>query len=264
LSDIEFPSPAIWPSQHRATLIVGVHVDAPELNGRLDGSSLGLDYTATGLQRILRIFDDLGIEATTAWTSSALASYPQLARLAHERGHEIAWSMATGSAAARLATAPELLERISGQTSTGYIESLPGMFAEAAISGPVGASPDTVISWVISSAGGDIPVIVQDTESEESSVQIPVSPYWMDTTWLHPQRPAPPSSLLETWTTSLASVRAEGGMITIVLHPHIAGRPGFADAIIRFLDDAIASGDVWIVRADHLALWWKSSVDANS
>ncbi len=226
--------------------------------------SLGLDYTATGLPRLLRICDDLGIEATTAWTSRALARHPQLARSAHERGHELAWSMATGTASHLPKTAPEVLAKISGQTSAGWIESLPGTSPEGPGLRTVGDKPDAAPAWVISSAGGDTPVIVQHTGSDQPSVQIPVSPYWQDSTWLHPRHPAPPSSLLETWSASLASVRAEGGLMTIVLHPHVAGRPGFADAIVRFLDEAIASGDVWITRADHLALWWRSNSDTDA
>jgi hypothetical protein len=47
--------------------------------------------------------------------------------------------------------------------------------------------------------------------------------------------------------------------MTVVLHPHIAGRPGFAGQVIRFLDEAIESGDVWIASAAQLATWWKQS-----
>jgi hypothetical protein len=125
-------------------------------------------------------------------------------------------------------------------------------------------NPQPAFTWVITGAGGDMPVMIQDTRTDQSSVQIPVSPYWMDSSWLHPERPAPPSTLLECWSASLAAIRAEGGLMTIVLHPHISGRPGFADAVVRFLDEAIASGDVWIARADHVALWWKSQREADS
>lgn len=258
MSDPQFSPLAVWPAQHRAALVVVVHVDAPEQHGVLDGLSLGLDYTATGLPRLLQVCDDLGIEATTAWTSRALAIHPQLARAAHERGHEISWRIAAVSPGPLPRTPPELLARITGQTSTGCIVSLPGLLHQEAGSSNAPLGPGTVPAWVISNAGGDTPVIVNHAGSDRSSVQIPVSPFWLDSAWFHPQRPAPPSSLLEAWSAGLASVRAEGGFMTVVLHPHISGRPGFVDAIVRFLDEAIASGDVWIARADHLALWWQS------
>lgn len=263
MNDIELSPLAIWPAQHRAALVVAIHVDAPGQHAELEGIEVGLDYTATGLPRLLRICDDLGIQATTAWTARALASHPQLARSAHERGHEVAESFVTGERIPHRKPSDELIVKITGLPATGYVESLPVPVREAFGSGAPGSRRDADPLWVISSAGGDTPVIVRDAESGESKVQIPVSPFWMDLTWLHPHHPAPPSSLLETWSASLSSVRAEGGLMTIVLHPHIAGRPGFADAIVRFLDEAIASGDVWIARADHLALWWKSNSDTN-
>jgi hypothetical protein len=44
--------------------------------------------------------------------------------------------------------------------------------------------------------------------------------------------------------------------MTIVIHPHIILRPGLAHVLARFLDEVVGSGDVWVSRADHLALWW--------
>lgn len=264
MSDTDFTPLAVWPAEHRAALIVVIHVDASDKNDVRDGMALGRDYTATGLPRLIRICDDVGIEATTAWTSRALATHPQLARSAHERGHEIAWSIASQSAEPGQVLPPEILARISGQTASGYIESLPIVGGEDHGTVLVGTDAGAPPVWVISSAGGDTPVIVRGIGTDQSGVQIPVSPYWIDVTWLHPQHPAPPSSLLEMWSASLASVRAEGGLMTVILHPHVAGRPGFADTIVRFLDEAIASGDVWIARADQVALWWKSSTELGS
>ena len=264
MSDSEFSPLATWPAQHRAALIVVMHVDAPDPHAEMNGMSLGLDYTATGLPRLLRICDDLGIETTTAWTSRALTSHPQLARSAHERGHEIAGSIAAGSQDLPLRSPAELLAKITGQTGGGYVESLPSVAPATEAAGTVGVGTDATAAWIITSAGGDTPVIVRETVSDRANVQLPVSPYWMDAAWLHPEHPAPPSSLLESWSASLAAVRAEGGIMTVILHPHIAGRPGFADAIVRFLDEAIASGDVWIARADHVALWWKSNSESPS
>ena len=260
MSDSEITSAATWPAQHRAALIVVVHVDAQDpLAGHDEGFALGLDYAVTGLPRLLRICDDLGIEATTAWTAQALASHPQLARSAHEHGHELSWSAASLTSAPGSKSSTDLIAKITGQAPAGYIESLPAGTSgdKAPATGVPQSSP--VPSWIMTGAGGDTPVIGREGDSDELSVMIPLSPYWIDATWFHPRHPGPPSSLLEAWSASLAAVRAEGGLMTVVLHPHIAGRPGFADAIVRFLDETIASGDVWIARADHLALWWTSN-----
>lgn len=265
MSDSEIAAESPWPVQHRAALIVVLHVDAlgpSPLHG--EDLALGLDYAVTGLPRLLRICGDLGIEATTAWTARAMASHPQLARAAHEQGHELSWSRASRGSAADPASRPDLLAKITGQTPFGHIASLPDGTTEGDERRFPEERTDPPPPWIMTGAGGDTPVIVRGGDSDGSSVLIPVSPYWIDTTWLHPRQPGPPSFLLEAWSASLASVRTEGGLMTVVLHPHIAGRPGFADAVVRFLDEAIASGDVWVARADHLALWWKSNTDQQS
>ena len=62
--------------------------------------------------------------------------------------------------------------------------------------------------------------------------------------------------LLEAWSLALAAHRTDETLMTVVLHPHIAGRPGFSGTVTRFLDEAIAAGDVWISRLDHIARAW--------
>jgi len=62
--------------------------------------------------------------------------------------------------------------------------------------------------------------------------------------------------MLEAWSLSLNEVRAEGSLMTIVLNPHVSGRPGFAGLVQHFLDEAIDSGVVWIANAAQVAEWW--------
>ncbi|CAN5230618.1 allantoinase PuuE [soil metagenome] len=52
-------------------------------------------------------------------------------------------------------------------------------------------------------------------------------------------------------------LRDEGGrMMSIGLHGRIAGRPGRARALARFLDHVIASGDAWVARRIDIARHW--------
>lgn len=52
-------------------------------------------------------------------------------------------------------------------------------------------------------------------------------------------------------------LRSEGGrMMSIGLHGRIAGRPGRALALARFLDHVLASGDAWIARRIDIARHW--------
>lgn len=52
-------------------------------------------------------------------------------------------------------------------------------------------------------------------------------------------------------------LREEGGrMMSVGLHGRIAGRPGRARAVARFLDHVVESGDAWIARRDDIARHW--------
>ena len=52
-------------------------------------------------------------------------------------------------------------------------------------------------------------------------------------------------------------LRAEGGrMMSVGLHGRIAGRPGRALAVARFVDHVIASGDAWVTRRIDIARHW--------
>lgn len=52
-------------------------------------------------------------------------------------------------------------------------------------------------------------------------------------------------------------LREEGGrMMSVGLHGRIAGRPGRARAVARFLDHVLASGDAWIARRIDIARHW--------
>lgn len=53
-------------------------------------------------------------------------------------------------------------------------------------------------------------------------------------------------------------LREEGGrMMSVGLHGRIAGRPGRARAVARFLDHVIASGDAWVCRRIDIAEHWR-------
>jgi len=52
-------------------------------------------------------------------------------------------------------------------------------------------------------------------------------------------------------------LREEGGrMMSVGLHGRIAGRPGRARAVARFVDHVVASGDAWIARRVDIARHW--------
>lgn len=230
-------------------LSVIVHVPALGLEDTSNRTSglIGADYTVTGLHRLLDAFADLDIRATVAFTNEAAGGAPQLLRRAMEMGHEVAASVCSSTGAI-----PDLVETIASvidEPVHGLIEQLPGL-PSADVEDAFGDESGS--SWRITGASGDLPIPVR----EPNATIIPVSPYLIDVAWLDPARPQPPSSLLETWSLALAAHRTEGTFMPIVLHPHIAGRPGLLGTFSRFLDEVIAAGDVWIARVDHVARAW--------
>lgn len=241
-----------WPAELRAALTIFIHVDAPDLEHPIDPQPVGLDYTATGLRRLIALLADLDVSATTAWTARALASFPQLERSARDQGHELALSKVTpGSGVCDV----KLLTHISDVAPSGSMESLPMQGISPKSSIDATGSLEEPLAWTVTGVSGDVPISTM-YRGQPGPAIIPVSPYWIDTTWLLPDRPLPPSSMLEAWSLSLNEVRAEGSLMTIVLHPHVSGRPGFAGLVQHFLDEAIDSGVVWIANAAQVAEWW--------
>lgn len=238
-----------WPGGHRSALSLVVHV--PGFGFSEDGTSqedlLGLEYTPTGLRKLFESLEDLDVQATFAFTAESLVDAPQVVRHAHERDHEIAASFCSASGATDdLITAIE--EEIEGRVN-GIVARIPG-FPSSEMDHAWGN--DSGKAWLIDGRSGDLPVLQRDPDA----ALIPISPYLMDTAWLSPVRPLPPSSLLETWMLALNAHREEGSFMPIIIHPHIMGRPGFLGTLVRFLDDVIAHGDVWIARIDHIAATW--------
>lgn len=240
-----------WPGGHRAALSLLVHVPGTGLVDEPTGQSdlVGLDYTVTGLQRILDQLADLDITATIAFGGDAAESAPQLVRRAIELGHEVAATAcsATGSTEDLLDT----IGRLTDERVNGLVEQLPG-FQSSELDDAFGN--DSGRAWRVTGAGGDWPILLRDADA----TVLPVSPYLMDTAWLSPSRPLPPSSLLEAWSLALGAHRADSTFMPIVVHPHIMGRPGLLGTLVRFFDEVIATGDVWIARMDHVALTWST------
>lgn len=245
-----------WPAEHRAALSIVIHVAAQLPGADAAGHELGVDYTADGLHRLLALFEDLDVGVTTAWCGAALATYPQLARRAQDHGHELSLSIVDGSASG---DDPEAVaSHISDLPIVGLVENLPqSFFGNAPRENTV--SEAAAPRWRVDGTGGDVPRLGPLSGPSSDSVILPVSPYWIDRHWWHPGHPSPPSSLLESWSAGLASVRTFSGLMTVVLHPHISGRPGHAETIVSFVDEAIASADVWLARADQVTAWWLES-----
>jgi hypothetical protein len=200
----------------------------------------GIDYAPTGFSRLLTVLADLDVAATVGVTPSAERFAPTLVARAAGLNLDVArWSRGDETSAKD----PSAASEASTSDSRGCIAGLPHS--------PASTLPTGVKSWIIDGSGGDRPT------ARDGSCLIPTSPYWVDSVWLDPQRPLPPSSFLEAWSLSLADVRSHGALMTVILHAELSGRLGISSQILRFLDEVIESGDVWIASAQHIADWWR-------
>jgi hypothetical protein len=214
--------PEAWPAGHRAALAVMIDLDPPEQPWPAPSPYAA----AAGAARLLEILADLDIVPTVVADPgvSARAGLPE--------GIEIdVAARVDGDPGAIVAVADRL-----GSPPNGVV-SLSGAAIE-----PAGEA-----RWAVDGTGSPWPL------AEGDGVVIPYSPWWHDVHWLNPANPSPPSALLETWSLALASVRAHGELMTVVLSAPYAGQPGFAETMQRFFDETIGAGDVWIANATQIA-----------
>lgn len=232
--------PAIsWPAGHRAALCPVILFDAPT-HAIPEHPKEGMDYAPSGFDRLLTVFADLDVAATVGVTPAAERFAPTLVAKAVGMNLDVVgW---TTEQAASASEAPDLGDSLL-HGSSGYVAGLPHH--------PASALPSESRPWIIDGSGGDRPTVRADT------CLIPTSPYWVDSVWLDPSRPLPPSSLLEAWSLSLADVRTHGALMTVLLHAELSGRLGISSQILRFLDEVIESGDVWIASATQISDWWR-------
>lgn len=239
-TDVTMPS---WPANHRAALAIVVLIPNLWAMDKTTGSTTGIEYSADGLRRLLSSLADIDVSATFALADPDQEIGAQLSGQLADLGHEVVANRTTQTG--RTSELPSNVTPLPA--SYGAVVGLPGS--------PQASDTALDLAWVIDGRSGEVPAMVEGSLAR--TVHIPVSPYWTDATWLDPLRPLPPSSLLEHWSVSLADVRTQGGLMTVVLHPHIAGRPGILSQIMRFLDDAVDSGDVWMTTVGNVAAWWK-------
>lgn len=216
--------PLEWPAGHRAALAVVVDLDH---SGLVKGATR--QFLETGATRLLAMLADLDIAPTVVLDASAI----EPARIPGDIDVD---------PAARLESS-----ELSLQDAVQQFESTYGLRPKGAVVDRVDlALADDM--WVIDGTASPFPY-----RNHTNSVVIPANPWWQDRTWLGIPHPAPPSSMLEHWSTSLASVRTYGELMTVGLSAEVGGHPGHVETIQRFLDETIAAGDVWITNCSGIA-----------
>lgn len=216
--------PDSWPAGHRAALVVILDLNPIErpITPRMRFAA------QSALEHLLEMFADLDIVPSLILDSDI----KELVTIPADADYDPAiFVLDEGD------VIPELVrqcERDFGRPPRGIV--FPHGNNDALAQIPVDA-------WVLDLSEAPLPIL-----NQYGATTIPYSPWWHDTAWLPPEFPSPPSALLEQWSASLASVRARGDMMTILLSVPLSGHPAHLETIQRFLDEAIAAGDVWITN----------------
>jgi allantoinase len=211
-----------------------------------------------GFWRLHRLFTDRGAPVTVFGVAAAMAMNPDAVAAMLTAGWEVA---SHGYRWIDYQNVPEAVER-------EHIARAIALHTELTGSRPLGwyqgrTSPHT--ARLVAEEGG----FLYDADSYADDV-----PYW-DARHGRPQLVVPYSldandmkfvalngftegeQFFRYLRDTFEQLREEGGrMMSIGLHGRIAGRPGRARAVARFVDHVLASGDAWVARRIDIARHW--------
>jgi putative urate catabolism protein len=276
------PPPAKWPGGAKVAVQFVINYEEGAENSVLNGDDLSEGFLSdmvgaarhparamameslyeygsrAGFWRLHRVFVERGLPVTVFGVTVALANNPQAVEAMVAADWEIA---SHGWRWIDYQTVPEAVERDHMARAIEVHTQLTG-------SRPLGwyqgrTSPNT--ARLVVEEGG----FVYDADSYADDV-----PYW-DRRYGRPQLIVPYTLeandmkfvALNGFTDgeqffaylrdTFDQLRDEGGrMMSIGLHGRIAGRPGRARAVARFVDHVLASGDAWIARRIDIARHW--------
>jgi OHCU decarboxylase len=212
-----------------------------------------------GFWRLHRMLRDLPV--TVYGVASALARGP--AQVAAMRGagwdvasHGLKWvehrDMPEAEEAAAIAEAVRLHAEVVGEPPVGWYcgRSSENTIRLAAETG--------AFAYVSDSYADDLPYWVELGDRDQL-----ILPYTLDANDMRFAIPAghPDGASWETYLRdSFDALYAEGGrMMSVGLHCRLAGRPGRAEALRRFLDHVAAHDGVWIATRAEIAAHWAAT-----
>jgi OHCU decarboxylase len=215
----------------------------------------------SGFWRLHRILGARGIPATVFGVATALARSPEQVAAMQEAGWEIAshglkWiehkDMPEDEERAQIAAALRLHEEVTGARPRGWYTGRCSMntvrlAAEAGMNYVADAYADDLPYWL--RIGGRDQLVVPYTLDANDMRFATAQGFNAGDQFL--------TYLADTFDTLYAEGQAGAPkMMSIGLHCRLAGRPGRARALARFLDHALRHDDVWFARRIDIAEHW--------
>ncbi|WP_213453694.1 polysaccharide deacetylase family protein [Rhizomonospora bruguierae] len=216
-----------------------------------------------GIHRLLRMFDRLGIRVTAFAAAAALERTPEVAQWLNESDHELcshgyrwaeAWHLKEDDERALIAKAVDAFERVTGRRPVGwYSRWMPSLNTRRLLVEEGGFIYDS------DAYNDDIPYYVKVNDS--AHLVVPYTMAYNDTHFAYGQMTSP-SDFEEYCTKALDYLLAEDDgvprMMSVGVHPRLAGQAARASALESFIAVAQARADVWIATREQIAQWWRT------
>ncbi|KZN19900.1 MULTISPECIES: polysaccharide deacetylase family protein [Pseudomonas] len=268
----------VWPNGYRCAVVLtvdyndihGILTQAPEVAGRDKTLSVWRYGTQRGVERLLKLFEELGVSSTWCIPGIVAEENPQHIRAIQAGGHEIACAgyrhqnydkLTLAEQSAEVAKGCATLSALTGQRPTGF--RIP---AGNGAPGFIEALREHGIRWDSSWRGDDLP-FAHPTAPEV--IELPLhyeledEPYFAFN--LSPAVP-PAQSRIASYSHTLGNLQMDfagfhrfGLCYVLRLHPEIIATPGRIGVLRELLQSIQQHDDVWIATGAEVAQWWAES-----
>lgn len=215
-----------------------------------------------GIWRLLRLFETLHVPLTFHASALAVERNPEVGQAIAELGHEACshgwrwdepWYMTEDEERSRIKRAIESLERTCGHRPVGwYTRYGPGVRTRRLLVEEGGFLYDS------NAYNDDLPYFVPVLGTRH--LVIPYSGTYNDGRYVGIPRYSSVSDFVDDCTRAIRYLWEEGltqpRMMSIGLHPRLAGDPGRASGVREVIEFAQSLGDVWFARRVDIARWW--------
>jgi peptidoglycan/xylan/chitin deacetylase (PgdA/CDA1 family) len=262
----EFP----WPHGKRCAVFPGFDVDAETAwlqhdfknTDRLVTMSFGGYERRVGVPKLLEYLRSIELKTTFFIPGWVVEAHPKMCEAIVKDGHEVGHHgylhkrpdpADFAEDKEEVDKALDSLKRVLGVTPVGY-------------RAPSGENYDELLAYLhkrgivySSSFRDDIrPYRHKLRDGSNGPVELPVNMSFDD--WLYglsqrfsPRPMFPKEHVLSIWNGELDQTREWGGLVTMVMHPQVTGRPMRLGILRDFIARARGYGDVWIATGKEIA-----------
>lgn len=262
----EFP----WPQGKRCAVLPAFDVDAetvwllhdPKNVDRLVTLSFGGYEERVGVPKILDYLRAVEIKATFFIPGWVVEAHPRMCEAIVRDGHEVGhhgYSHKRPDLAdldqdiEEIDRALEALKRVLGVKPVGYRAPSGENYDEL-----LGVLRDRGILYSSSFRDDIRPYRHKLRDGSAGPVELPVNMSFDD--WLYglsqrfsPRPMFPKEHVLSIWNGELDATREWGGLVGMVMHPQVTGRPMRLGIFRDFISRARGFGDVWIANGETIA-----------